>query len=141
MRRHRFHFLRDPFFLLAVGLLAASGGLGLSAYNRVLRCAHVAGVVVDYVGEDPRGPARARRPMALYEVGGKSYGLIVGSASAQSQFPIGASVQILYLPEAPGEAWVDDDAELYGLPVVLGAVGLISALVWITTGKFRRRHL
>lgn len=141
MRRRWLRSLRDPFFVVGVACILVSLGLGTRRLREVSRCGHATGIVSDYAPVNAGSASKMRRPVATYDVGDRSYGITFGSASEQVQPPLGTRVGILYLPEAPGAAWVDDSVDLYLAPLILGAVGLVSTFLWAVSRRFHRwRH-
>jgi len=64
----------------------------------------------------------------------------LGSASDHPSPGVGTRVDVLYLPEDPTQAWVDDAQELYPGPILVGGAGLLLTLVWALTMRFHRRR-
>ncbi len=137
MRARWLRPFREPFFVIGVTLLAVGTGLGLATVSRLSRCRRAPGVVTEFVPVDPDSP-RLRRPLVRYEAEGRPFGFAFGTASDHPTPGVGTRVDVLFLPEDPTRAWVDDSQELYAGPILVAGAGLLLTFVWAVSRRFHR---
>jgi hypothetical protein len=68
-------------------------------------------------------------PVISYNVDGRSYTYESSNSSDPPAFEVGEKVAILYRPNAPDDVKIDAWSDLWMLPVMLGAGGLVVAIV------------
>jgi len=127
-------FLIVALFVLGVGLLYGNESWQLAQNGR-----SVAGKVVDFqqrVSDEDEQVSYA--PIVEYRIDGQTYRFAGDNYKNRPAYAIGEAVDVLYDPEEPDQARMNDFANLWGIPLALVGVGVL--LLVISLGMLRRKR-
>ena len=134
------------FLVLLIGLGMVWGGYATWANERAFRAQaeKAEGVVIDLVGERDSDGKTMYRPIVEYTTAdGRTLEMTGSTASSPPSYARGEKVALFYSPTTPEDARIDGFAERYLLPLILGGLGAIFALVgwFLFFGGIKKRRV
>jgi len=131
------NFFKIPLRIVgAVVLLSAWVSLGLTAffYQRTKtfldHAGRADGKVVRLVERPGSDSGTLFYPVfAFRDAGSREHEIYFGTGSFPPSYSVGDTVKLLYRPEQPNDAKIDDFFSLWGLPAILGGFGVLELLV------------
>src|SRR5262245_14071410 len=110
--------------LVGLGLLLVSGLFLALNSNYIFNGELTRGVVVD-IRSRPSRRGTVYAPVVAYVVAGELYRLSSNGGSSVCPYHIDQEVPVLYMPDNPRDSRIADFTQLYLLPALFGALGLV----------------
>jgi hypothetical protein len=129
---------QTPFYMplllsiIAGGLLMAAAFFAQQTLSYQQEAQRVTGMVVR-MQQDSRSGAK---PVVGYLVDDRHYEVVAGVSQSPPAYHIGEEVELMYLPDNPGDARIDSFMENWFMTLMLGGFGALtlfgSLFAWLT---------
>ena len=129
--------------LASVGLLIVGAGILLPKFKHLTVGERTVGVVIGHQGYGYGSTGSIRVPIVRYSGPGGVYDTRGFLPAAQSTYPLGKEVWVLYLRNEPRSAVIADFVQLFLIPTLVGGLGLICLtgttvfMYWTVRGELR----
>lgn len=127
-------------FVIGLGLLACSYGFYHHSRNFLAICSRADGTIVENVSHSDSDNNLTYAPRFSFQTpDGTTHTLLSSSSSSPPSYSVGEHVQVLYMPDKPGDAILNSYSELWlGTTVfaVLAGGAWFGALVWLLIDRF-----
>ena len=117
------------FNLFVLGMAALTFWFGSQAYQVSKNGETTSGTVTELAESSAEDGCCVYSPVVEYEVGGQKYAFESMNASDPPSYRVGEQVEVIYNRTTPSKGAINSWSELWLVPVILGLVTLVLAVV------------